>query len=203
VPDLRPAAQGPPPFWRRVVTALNTALDRLPGDQPVVLVAHSNTGVFMPVLAARAHRFVAGCLFVDATLPARHGSTPAMPPQATAVLRTRASQGLLPAWTDWFDETDIAPLFPDPQTRAEVSAEQPRLPVSYCEEHAPVPEGWDRRPCGYLLFSPLYHDSCEQARERGWLVRQLPGGHLHQLVAPSAVADHLLRMAAELDLAGG
>lgn len=106
--------------------------------------------------------------------------------------------GRLPPWTDWWDEADVAALFPDPETRAAVTAEQPQLPLSYYEQTVPVPPGWDTHPCGYLLFGPPYDEVAADARRRGWLVEELPGQHLHEIVDPDAVADRLIRMAQHL-----
>jgi len=54
--------------------------------------------------------------------------------------------------------------------------------------------GWDDRPCGYLLFGPPYDRMAQQARQRGWDVDHVPGGHLHQLVDPDAVAARLIAL---------
>jgi hypothetical protein len=85
-------------------------------------------------------------------------------------------------------------MFPDAHTRSTVSAEQPRLPLSYYEQLVPVPAGWDDRPCGYLLFGPPYEPAAKDAQERGWTVDHVPGLHLHQLVDPHAVADRIVTM---------
>ncbi|MGW3811557.1 hypothetical protein [Micromonospora sp. NPDC005113] len=105
-------------------------------------------------------------------------------------------RGRLPQWTTWWDEEDVAPLFPDPRTRWGVSAEQPRLPFSYYEQQIPVPAGWDHRPCGYLLFGPPYDRMAQESRKRGWSVAEVPGGHLHQLVDPDAVTARIAAMTA-------
>jgi hypothetical protein len=194
VPSVVDVADAGPPFWPRVAETVGAAIEQLPPDQPVVLVGHSNAGLFLPVIVAAAMRPVTGCLFVDAALPSRSGSTPVAPPELLGFLRHKATGGRLPQWTAWWDEADVAPMFPDPQTRASVSAEQPRLPLSYYEQHVPVPEGWDRRPCGYLLFGPPYEEVAQDARERGWDVDQVPGRHLHQLVDPQAVAGRITAM---------
>lgn len=185
-----------PPFWPRVAAAVDDAISDLPQDQPIVLVAHSNAGLLVPVMVQAARRPVAGCLFVDASLPSRTGPTPATSPERLSHLRTMVTEGRLPPWTTWWDEDAIGPLFPDPRTRSAVSAEQPRLPLSYYEQQIPVPAGWDDRPCGYLLFGPLYDHIARQSRERGWDVDEVPGGHLHQLVDPDAVAARILAMTA-------
>ena len=102
--------------------------------------------------------------------------------------------GRLPRWTDWWDESDVAPMFPDPRTRAAVSAEQPRLPLSYYQERVPAPAGWDDRPCGYLLFGPPYEAVAKDAAARGWAVEHVPGRHLHQLVDPGTVTATITEM---------
>jgi pimeloyl-ACP methyl ester carboxylesterase len=194
VPSLLDVADADPPFWPRVADRVNDAVSPLPPGQPVVVVAHSNAGLFVPVVVRAARRPVAGCVFVDASLPARVGPTPAATPERLEFLRSKAAGGRLPQWTTWWDEDDVARLFPDPQTRAAVSAEQSRLPLSYYEQRVPVPDGWDDRPCGYLLFGPPYDRVATEAGERGWDVDQVPGQHLHQLVDPDAVTARLVAM---------
>ncbi len=195
VPSLAGVGAAGPPFWPRVVAAVGASLARLPADRSVVLVAHSNAGLFVPAVAAAATRPVVGCLFVDATLPARHGSTPVATSDALAFLREKAVEGILPPWTEWFDEDEVAPMFPDAATRAAIEAEQPRLPLSYYEKQIPVPEGWDAQPCGYLLFGPPYEPVATEAAARGWAVERIPGRHLHQLVDPLGVAGRIAGMA--------
>jgi Alpha/beta hydrolase family len=194
VPSLLDVTDGDAPFWPRVVDNVNDAVSQLPQGQPVWLVAHSNAGLFVPVIVQAARRPVAGCLFVDARLPLRTGPTPAASPERLSVLRAMVSGGRLPQWTTWWDEDDVALLFPDPQTRLTVSAEQPRLPLSYYEQQIPVPNGWDNRPCGYLLFGPPYDRMAQEARERGWDVDEVPGRHLHQLVDPDTVTARIVAM---------
>ena len=195
VPSLVDVADADdPPFWPRVAVKVNDSVSGLPEGQPIVLVAHSNAGLLVPGLVQAVRRPVVGCLFVDAGLPARAGSTPAASPERLEYLRTRVSDGRLPRWTTWWDEDDVALLFPDPQTRSVVSAQQPRLPLSYYEQQIPVPAGWDERPCGYLLFGPPYDRMAQESRERGWDVDRISGGHLHQLIDPDTVAARILAM---------
>lgn len=184
-----------PPFWPRVAGRVGDAVRRLPRGRPIVVVAHSNAGLLVPVIVDAARRPVAGCVFVDARLPARDGPTPAATPERLDHLRSVATEGRLPRWTAWWDEDEIAGLFPDARTRSAVSAEQPRLPLSYYEQRIPVPAGWDDRPCGYLLFGAPYDRMARDARDRGWDVGEIPGGHLHQLVEPGAVAARIVAMA--------
>jgi hypothetical protein len=195
VPSLLTVGRGAPPFWPAVVRAVRDDLARVPDGRPVVLVGHSNAGLFLPLVRAGLDHPVAGSVFVDAALPARAGSTPVVPPEVLDFLRPMAVDGVLPRWTDWWDETDVAPMFPDPVLRRTVEAEQPALPLSYYEQHVPVPDGWDDHPCAYLLFGPPYGDLAAEAGDRGWRVAHLPGAHLHQTVDPAGVARHLVEFA--------
>jgi pimeloyl-ACP methyl ester carboxylesterase len=197
VPSLLGVADASPPFWPSVAETVRDAIDQLSHDQPVVIVAHSNAGLFVPVIVQATPRRVAGCLFVDAALPSRAGQTPVAPPELLDFLRPKVTDGRLPQWTAWWDEPDVAPMFPDMQTRRAVSAEQPRLPLSYYEELVPTPAGWDDRPCGYLLFGPPYEPTAKDAQERGWAVDHVPGLHLHQLVDPHAVTGRIVAMTGE------
>lgn len=200
VPSLLDVGKGGPPFWPRVVKDVNAGMSQLAKDRPVLLVAHSNAGLFVPLLVAHAAQPVRGCLFVDAALPALAGSTPVAPAELLDFLRGKVNDGWLPPWTQWWDEEDVAPMFPDPQRRAAVTAEQPRLPLKYYEQLVPVPVGWDvDLPCGYLLFGSPYDEAAADARRRGWLVEQLPGQHLHQIVDPDGTADRLVSMARRLE----
>jgi hypothetical protein len=198
LPSLLGVADGEPPYWPGVVAAVNAGLAGIAPGEPVVLVAHSNAGVFMPVIQAGLDVPTGCSIFADATVPAGHGETPVAPPEFLEFLRDLAGpDGRLPQWTHWWDEQDVAPMFEGAERlRAAVTAEQPRLPIGYYTERVPVPGGWDDHRCGYLVFSDPYAAEAQEARRRGWTVRALPGGHLHQIVDPAAVA------AAISDLAG-
>jgi pimeloyl-ACP methyl ester carboxylesterase len=194
VPSLTGLAEAEPPYWVHVVRTVVAAIDRAGGQDPLVVVAHSGAGLFVPLLVANAPRAVRACVFVDATVPVAEGYMPVAPPALLPFLRARAEHGRLPAWTQWWEPGEAAVLFPDEHTRALVEAEEPRLPLAYYEEAVPAPPGWDDRPCGYVLFSETYAAAAEQARMRGWAVEHLPGGHLHQLTDPVGVAQRLLAL---------
>ena len=83
---------------RSPVDVLEGFLSSLP-DEPVVLVAHSNAGLFVPALGVR--RSVLATVFVDAALPPTHATTTTA---ASGVfydfLRgTADANGVLPVWT--------------------------------------------------------------------------------------------------------
>jgi hypothetical protein len=196
VPSLLAVGDGEPPYWPRVVTAVSASLAGLEDDQPIVLAAHSNAGVFVPALVAGLTRPVACCIFADATVPDASGRTPVAEEEFLPFLRGLAGpDGRLPRWTDWWEDEDLTSLFPDQHTRQVVTAEQPRLPLRYYQESVPVPAGWDDRPCAYLMFSSAYEDQAARARERGWPVRTDHGEHLHQVVSPDSVSRALADLA--------
>lgn len=198
VPSLLHIADGDPPFWPRVAEAVTGALRGVGSGRSVILVPHSNAGYFVPVVAEMLWHPLAGCVFVDAGIPERAGETALAPPELLALLRDKAVEGLLPPWTDWFGETEVAWLFPDDRTRRAVTAEQPRLPLSFYEQSIPVPGGWDQHPCAYLQFAPPYGSEAAEARRRGWVVERLPGGHLHMVVDPDEVCRRLISLAGRL-----
>lgn len=176
-------------FVRSLVTAI-------PTDHDVVLVPHSNAGLYVPALVER-HQVV-GTVFVDAGLPSRAGPTPLAPPHLYEFLHGLAdASGRLPPWTEWWDDADAAGLFPDAVVRRAVEAEQPRLPLSYFAGSLSAPSGWDRGPCGYLMLGDTYATERDQAAARGWPVRTLPGRHLHMLHDPAGVATAIVELLAE------
>jgi hypothetical protein len=141
--------------------------DALPVDQDLVLVPHSNAGLYVPALAGA--RPVVGYVFVDAGLPPRSGRVSPAPPASYDFLQRSADPaGLLPPWTQWWPQAEVAALIPDPAVRDRVEREQRRLPLSYFRAFLPVPAGWDDRPGGYLAFGDTYAEDRRRTDGRGW-----------------------------------
>jgi hypothetical protein len=162
----------------------------LPEDAAYVLVPHSNSGLYVPALGERRH--VLGTVFVDAALPPASGSTPMAPSGLYEMLTGLADgEGILPSWTEWWGNADLAGLFPDAATRDAVAAEQTRLPIAYFAERMPVAAGWTRHPTAYLAFGDTYRRERAAAENHGWPVRTLPGDHLEMLKEPVRVATAL------------
>jgi pimeloyl-ACP methyl ester carboxylesterase len=188
VPSLLVVAASAPPYWPAGVDAICRPL----GDEPVVLVPHSNAGLYVPAVIDRLGEQVRGVVFVDAALPSTgHLTTPEF------LRRLVTTDGLLPPWTAWWDEADVADLFPDAETRAEVEAEQPRMPLGYYDHLPPARQDWAALPCGYLWFGAPYDQEAAQAAASGWPTAQLPGNHLHMLTDPDAAAGAILQMTAD------
>ncbi|MFI6923542.1 alpha/beta hydrolase [Nonomuraea spiralis] len=192
VPDLTGVAAGGAPYWPRVVAAVREAA---PAEGPLVLVAHSNAGFFMPVIKEGLGDRVVACVFADAHVPPARGLVRIAEEDFLPFLRGLAGpDGLLPRWTDWWDEEDVVAMLPDPAVRVRVTVEQPRLPLDYYTQSVPVPAGWDAVRCSCLWFGPPYEQAAQDAAGRGWPVTRLPGLHLHQVIDPEGVADALLKL---------
>lgn len=188
---LVPAAAVAP---RSATDVLDHLLANLAAADDLVLVPHSNAGLYVPALAARRH--VVRAVFVDAGLPPGRpaggcrDTVPLAPPALQGHLAALAdADGLLPVWTHWWDTETVAGLFPDAATRAQLEAEQLRLPLDYFLGSVPVPPGWDTLRSAYLAFGDTYASERDAAQQRGWPTTTLDGNHLHQLSDPDGVAD--------------
>lgn len=177
----------------RPVDVVSAMVSALPAGRELVLVPHSNAGLYVPALVVE--RDVRGVVFVDAALPDDDGATPAAPAAFLPFLAGLADDdGLLPPWTQWWPPEDVAALFPDDRTRAQVEDQQPRLPLAYFRSTVPGPAGWTSVPCAYLAFGDTYAEEVARAQASGWPVSVLPGRHLHMLVAPRQVAAEVRRL---------
>jgi hypothetical protein len=183
----------------------------IPPTGDVVLVPHSNAGLYAPALAGRvpAGRVSVGrphtqhghgpgtravaTVYVDAALPSSTPSTPLAPAGLLDRLADLADDdGWLPPWTAWWDEADVDRLFPSAPWRRRVEAAQPRLPLVYFSARVAVPADWARCPSAYLAFGDTYQREVTEAGRLGWPVEVLDGGHLHMLHDPGAVAGAVL-----------
>ncbi len=182
---------------RTAADVLAAFVDAVPDEPGLVLVPHSNAGLYVDALAAV--RRVERVVFVDAGLPSRSGPTPVAPAALRRHLEGLAdADGLLPPWTGWWPDQAVARLFPDARTRAVVESEQRRLPLGYFADAVPAPAPHPAAavvPGGYLAFGDTYAEERDTAARRGWRVETLAGEHLHQLVDPEAVAAAVIRLA--------
>ena len=192
VPRLTPPIDAPSPWWRSAAEEVAAAVEPAHAGG-VVLVAHSGAGPHLPAFTGRLRdggTAVEACLFVDAGLPAPGRSPRQEAPEAFDELARRSAQdGRLPPWPEWWGNEVMAGLVPDPAARSELAAECRPVPLALLEEPFPVVTGWPAAPCAVVSFT--YEPEAAAAEARGWVVARLPGGHLHQLVDPAAVADAL------------
>ena len=191
VPSLLGAASTPDRWWPEVCEAVAASSQRAGS---VVLVGHSAAGSLLPAIAGSVPGEVAGMTFVDAFLPPARGTARLIPATFVDELSALATEGVLPPWSSWFGEELMRDLVPDAARRARVERDMPRLPLSSVQMELPIPDGWDRRPCAYLLLSAQpYASSAADARARGWPVAEIEGGkHLDLVRRPAAVATALL-----------
>jgi len=176
--------------WQEFAGAVAAQVDA----EGAVLVGHSGAGLLLPQIAARVP--AAGLVFVDSDVPPEEDHAELMPAVYLEPLRGLAVEGMLPRWSDWFGPDAMRELLPDDAKRAIVSAELPRLPLSYFETRVPVPPGWMQLRCGYVLLSEAYEKSAAAAAARGWPVERRMGAHLDLVTRPEEVASAIL-------LAGG
>ncbi|NUS06562.1 MAG: alpha/beta hydrolase, partial [Nonomuraea sp.] len=95
VPDLTRVTAGGPPYWPRVVAAVREAAP--PG--PLVLVAHSNAGFFLPVIKEGLGDRVVACVFADSRVPPAAGLITTAEAGFLPFLRDLAGpDGMLPRW---------------------------------------------------------------------------------------------------------
>jgi hypothetical protein len=163
-------------------------------DRPV-LVGHSGAGTLLPRIGIRLR--AKALVFVDADIPPEAGATTLVPDEFLEFLRALADGGVLPPWSEWFGPDAMRELIPDDRKRGIVSAELPALPLSYFEDHVPVPAGWTDTRCGYVLLSEAYAEQASKAAASGWPVARLPGAHLDIVTRPAAIADAILSVAGE------
>ena len=108
----------------------------------------------------------------------------------------QATAGLLPPWgTGWPEET-WRRLIPDASLRAQFIAESGPTPLALYEERVSWPAvAWPDAPCKYLRFSEPYADAEHDAKQSGWVTREIASDHLHMLVRPTEVAECLIDLA--------
>jgi hypothetical protein len=189
VPDLRTAGD-PPAGWAE--RAADAAAAGVTG--PVVVAGHSGAGVLLPLVADRLGE-VTAAVFVDALVPAAKGPTAPSGRFRAFLDQLPVTGGRLPPWSRWWGPAAMAELVPDPELRARIEAEQPRLARALYDEAVPVPASWPPARVGYLQLSPAYAAEAAEAAARGWPVRVLPGGHLDLATRPEEVAAEILALA--------
>ena len=192
VPSLLGVADAPAPQWRHVPEAVRAAASHL--EVPVVLVGHSGAGLLLPVIADALTLDVATLVFVDSFLPPTADGLVLGPPAFMSHVRALATDGVFPSWSAWFGEDAMRNLVSDQHLREALEREMPHLPLSYFKARVPVPDGWNQRPCAYLLLSAdPYGPSATEARTLGWRVLEIRGvRHLPIATHPIPVTEALL-----------
>ena len=168
-------------------------------ERPDLVPTHSNGGRFA-ALAAPGIPVV----HIDAALPPGSGDEVPMAPAAMLGHLTAMADddGLLPPWSRWWPEEDVAQVLPDAAALADLREDERRMPLSYFRSRLGAPAGWVDQPQAYLAFGKAYAEETAFARDHGWPTTVLDGAlHLHHLVDPDAVAAAVLYLAARLGAA--
>jgi hypothetical protein len=185
VPDLRSAVDPPEGWYDR---AADEAADQAGGTADVV-AAHSGAGVLVPLVVERVRAPAA--VFVDALLP----GIPTSDRFRGFLVTLPVEDGRLPPWPDWWPAEELAAAVPDPELRARIVADAPRLPFAFYDQRVPLPPSWPPPRAGYLQLSPAYAAELAEARRLGWPTRERSGAHLDLATRPDEIAADLLALA--------
>jgi len=185
VPEAPAAPEPVAAAFRAAVTAHGADL----------VLAHSNAGRYAVAAAGDVP-----VVHVDAALPPEHGDATLAPEGLLDHLAGMADDdGLLPPWTRWWPDDDIAAVVPDAEVLAEIRDDEQRMPLAYFRSRLGAPEGWQDHPQAYLALGGTYAEETALAQRLGWPTTVLDGAlHLHHLVDPDAVAAELLDLAGRL-----
>ena len=188
VAEVPGVPRGPDPVLAAFREAVNGRTD--------LVVAHSTAGRYAVAVAGAAP-----VVYLDAALPPEHGDATLAPDGLLDHLAALADgDGLLPPWTRWWGDDDVATVVPDPTVLAAIRAEEQRMPLAYFRSRLGAPDGWVTRPQAYLALGGTYAEETALARRLGWPTTVLGGAlHLHHLVDPDAVADAILDLAVAFD----
>lgn len=200
VPSLAGFTAGGPPYVPRLLQQARAQIQQaLRPAERLVLVVHSGAGVFAPYLAAGLGDAGAAVIFADAGLPPENGRGRVIDEEFLPFVRGLSDDGLVPPWPQWWPAAELDPLFPDRATRARVTSEAAALPLAFFTETLPPwPADWRSGLRAFLRFSEGYQEPAREAAARGWPVRDLPGGHLHMLADPAAIAEAITSLAGPL-----
>jgi hypothetical protein len=192
VPDLVAAALSGDPA-RFAAAAVD--LDR--SDQPVVLVGHSGAGVVLPAIAAALASWPRLTAFVDAGIPPCEGSS-TVGGDFITVLREMSADGIVPKWSQWWDDGVFEAIVPDEDRRRSIGTELPEVPLRFFETPIDLPSGWCENAAAYVLLSDGYRRDADRALALGWQVKERPGEHLDIVNEGRAIAEILLDLVERL-----
>lgn len=199
VPSLMAALDGPAPYWQKQAALVVQEVDGEAGR--IVLIGHSGSGPLLGLIGARVTVPIDAYIFVDAGIPIEGSWFASAPAEMTDQLRARAVDGMLPKWSDWWNDSDLAAEIPDGKQRQDLVDHLGPLPLAMFEETRPEVDGWPDAPCGYLRLSDGYDREAAKAASLGWPVEIMQSTHLGIITEPAAVADGIRVLLSKLQMA--
>jgi len=174
--------------------------DRFANPDPAIVVAHSAACVRGPMLVdclIRWGRPVEAMILVDGRFPDGVSLGRTEPKFAELLNGLVRPDDYLPPWPRWWGSW-VSGLVVDANARDVVFNEARPVPRTWFDQACPVPSLPDDVGRGYVAFGSSYEEARRRAKAEGWYTLQLTGDHLHQVVAPQAVAGTLVAMALQL-----
>ena len=201
VPTLSDDPHSILPYWQQHAESLANSLARIPQNRSIVLVAHSGAGPLLPIIRQSMAHSIGAYVFVDAGIPRNGvGRIDLMrfedPEWAEQFHQTLLRGERFPNWKD----VDLQEVIPNDVLRKKMIAEINPRPLAFFTEPIPVFTNWPDAPCAYIKLSASYNWDFEQAKQAGWLVRELNAGHFHMLVDPSVVTNVIVDIVQKLRL---
>lgn len=198
-PVIPPIATLAEPFYESAARAV--AAQVLSQEGPFVLAVHSAAGGLAPAVVAAVGRQVRGVLYVDA-VPPHPGRCwfETAGDGLVASLKSKAQEGLVPAWDQWFPPGALEGLLPEGEIRGRFIGELAATPLAWFEEKAPEVDlptdvGW-----GFLRLSKAYEREAAEARRLGWPTLRSDLHHLAMAAHPQDVAIAMLALTRLLGL---
>lgn len=200
IPNLLPALALSSGFADAFAELVAETVDQASVTHPLLLVGHSAAGAYLPAIRSALDREVQAHLFVDARLPSRGASLAEQDsPEEVQQRRELAREGILPPWSEWFDQALIEEAIPERVIRKRFLAELEPIPMALFEETISFNSDWPDAPCAYLRLSEFYQPLAQEASSNGWPVLEANAGHLHPLTHPRETAGLIEEL---LDQAG-
>lgn len=165
-------------------------------DLDVVVVGHSAACPRVPLVTHRLidHGWnITSYVCVDGRFPDGRSFTVSEPTYGSMLDGMVRPDDYLPPWPRWWGSL-IEGLVVEEKARDLVFGEARPVPRSWFDQPCPVPDLPPEIGRVFLSFGPGYLESCKRAKAEGWQTYRLSGDHLHQVVAPDAVAATLMAM---------
>lgn len=198
-PVIPPMTALAEPYYESAARAV--AAQVLNQGGPFILAVHSAAGGLAPSVVAAAKDQVKGVLYVDA-IPPHPGRCwfETASDGLVESLKSKAQDGMIPAWDQWFPAGALESLVPEGPLRERFVGELAPTPMGWFEEAAPQTDlpknvGW-----GFLRLSKAYEREAGEARRLGWPTLRRDLHHLSMATHPVEVASAMLALTRLLGL---